>query len=158
METHPSKINEQQKRYLSFLLHLHQVIPDDKFVSIIIGAEMEKFGIGLDALAILIQQKFIAVNKEDGKPTAYKWDTVRPTIHMANKIIEVEQERKKKNKHRVPKPMQSSKPVVAKKTAEQTSKRVVLGFETWIASVGSYENLGWLAKKLAKYVYKKLTA
>lgn len=154
METHPNKINEQQKRYLNFLLHLHQVIPDDKFVALIIGAEMEKFGIGLDALAILIKQKFVAVQKEEGKPTAYKWDTVRPTIHMANKIIEVEGERKAKNKKRVKKPI-VQQPAIAEPTT--ATRHVVLGFETWIASAGNYNKLGWFAKKMAKMVYKKLT-
>ena len=81
------KYNDKEKRKcLAFLLHLHKLIPSDKFVPITIQEQADKFSIDEDVLVAIFRAKFILV-KPNEQQTLYQWDTIRPHIHVVDALI-----------------------------------------------------------------------
>ncbi|MCC7302531.1 MAG: DEAD/DEAH box helicase [Bacteroidia bacterium] len=92
MENQTDKFNERQRKqkFLSFLLHLHRIIPKDSFVSITLEKVVEKFSVPPTFVQILLWKKIICL--DEGKVDCYRWDSIHPNVYMAEKLLASEQE------------------------------------------------------------------
>lgn len=61
------------------------MIPNDKFISTAIEKEAKFFSTAGELLDAVVGEKIIAI-KHEGK-IGYKWDSIHPNIHMANRLI-----------------------------------------------------------------------
>lgn len=92
MTSQTDKFNEKNRRtkYLAFLLHLHKVIPTDKFVPLSDQKELEQFSIETKSLPVIIDRKIITIEFIGGEPH-YKWTSIRPNIHMVEALVKAEE-------------------------------------------------------------------
>ncbi len=67
-------------------MHLHKLIPSDKFVPVTIQEQADKFAISEDVLTSIFRARYILV-KQNEPQTLYKWDTIRPHFGMVDALI-----------------------------------------------------------------------
>jgi superfamily II DNA or RNA helicase len=88
MGTQTDKYNEKQNKskYLTFLLHLYKLIPQNKFVPITIQDEADKFFVSKEVLSAIFRAKIISIEQTE-QQTLYKWDSIHPNIHMVDALL-----------------------------------------------------------------------
>lgn len=70
-------------------MHLHRLIPADQFIPLSTQTELDKYNIDNILMAVIQQKKIITINS-DGPEPLYKWDTIRPNIHMVDALLKAE--------------------------------------------------------------------